>query len=161
MRTVPEYPDLALSFIRDPAYPETVEITPDALKAFLDKRLGPDGRISDFSYNWTAKLLRRLGFRTLEQVERCIRPYNDDGVSRAASGGRQGQTTRFEDMLLAGMGERFITRHSYGPEPWWGPMAQQRLKRLQLHRIPIGDYDPRHDADVPPAEPVAGSQEGA
>lgn len=68
---------------------------------------------------------------------------------------------RFEDMLLAGMGKRFVTRHSYGPEPWWGPMAQQRLERLQLHRIPIGDYDPQNDADVPPTEPVAGSQEGA
>ena len=137
---------------------ETVEITPDALKAFLDKRLGPDGRISEFSYNWTAKLLRRLGFRTLEQVERCIRPYDDDGVSRAATGGRPGQTSRFEDMLLAGMGERFIARHSYALEPWWGLMAQQRLERLKLHRIPIGDYDPQNDADVTATESAAGDQ---
>lgn len=136
---------------------ETVEITPDALKAFLDKRLGPDGRISEFSYNWTAKLLRRLGFRTLEQVERCIRPYNDDTVSRAASGGRQGQTTRFEHMLLAGMGEQFITRHSWGLEPWWAPREQQRLQRLRDHGIPIGDYDPQDDTDTPHAE----RQEGA
>jgi ppGpp synthetase/RelA/SpoT-type nucleotidyltranferase len=133
---------------------ETVEITPDALKAFLDKRLGPDGRISEFSYNWTAKLLRRLGFRTLEQVERCIRPYNDDGdgVSRAASGSRQGQTTRFEHMLLAGMGERFISRHSYGNEPWWGRIVQGHLERLREHGIPIGDYDPQNDAEAPSTE---------
>jgi putative GTP pyrophosphokinase len=126
---------------------QTVEITPDALKAFLDQRLGPDGRISDFSYHWTATLLRRLGFRTLEQVE--IRPYNDDGVSRAARGGRQGQTTRFEDMLLAGMGERFVTRHSYGAEPWWGPMTHQLLERLRTHGIPIGDYDPQNESTSP------------
>ena len=130
---------------------DTVEITPDALKAFLDKRLGSDGRISEFSYNWTAKLLRRLGFRTLEQVERCTRPYDDDAVSRVATGGRQGQTSRFEDMLLAGMGERFITRHAYGSELWWGPIAQKRLERLIGHGIAIGEYDPQADGDAAPA----------
>jgi ppGpp synthetase/RelA/SpoT-type nucleotidyltranferase len=135
---------------------DTVEITPDALKAFLDKRIGSDGRISEVSYNWTARLLRRLGFRTLEQVERCIRPYDDDRVSRAASGSRQGQTSRFEDMLLAGMGERFITEHLWAPEVWWGPSCQARLKRLKVAGIPIGDYDPQQEADSTPtgAEPV-------
>ncbi|WP_441293061.1 hypothetical protein ACSRUE_06010 [Sorangium sp. KYC3313] len=29
---------------------DQVEVTPDSVKAFLDKRLGRDGRISDFSY---------------------------------------------------------------------------------------------------------------
>jgi putative GTP pyrophosphokinase len=31
-----------------------VEITPVALKLFLDKRLGSDDRISDYTYDWTA-----------------------------------------------------------------------------------------------------------
>jgi putative GTP pyrophosphokinase len=44
-----------------------VEITPDALKTFLDKNLGPDGRISDFSYDWLARTLKTLGFRTLSR----------------------------------------------------------------------------------------------
>ena len=35
----------------------SVEITPASLKAYLDKTLGPDGRMSDFSYDWTARLL--------------------------------------------------------------------------------------------------------
>jgi hypothetical protein len=48
---------------------EAVEITPDSLNAFLDKRMGPDGRISESSYDWTARLLKRLGFRTLGEVE--------------------------------------------------------------------------------------------
>ena len=85
-----------------------VEITPDALKAFLDKKLGADGRMSEFSYDWTARLLKRLGFRTLEQVERCINGYDDDRLSRIAIGSRLGQTARFEYMLLAGMGEHYI-----------------------------------------------------
>ena len=37
-----------------------VEITPNALKLFLDKRLGPDRRISDWSYEWTTRRLRGL-----------------------------------------------------------------------------------------------------
>lgn len=119
---------------------EQVEITPDALKAFLDKRLGPDGRISDFSYDWTARLLRRLGFRTLEQVEKCIRGYDDDHVSRAAVGGRQGQTSRFEYMLLAGMGECFIQRHFFAGESWFG--ATERLEKLAQSGIEIRSYDP-------------------
>jgi len=86
----------------------SVEITPDALKAFLDKRLGPDGRISEFSYNWLALLVRRLGFKDLQQVEKCVRGYDNDQLSRIVSGTRQGQTTRFEVMLLAGMGENYI-----------------------------------------------------
>ena len=90
----------------------------DALKAFLDKRLGPDGRISEFSYDWTARLLKKLGFRTLQQVEECIRGYDDDRLSRIAAGGRQGQTARFEYMLLAGMGDNFVTRHLFAAEPW-------------------------------------------
>lgn len=122
---------------------EQVEITPDALKAFLDKRLGPDGRISDFSYDWTARLLRRLGFRTLEQVEKCIRGYDDDHVSRAAVGSRQGQTSRFEHMLLAGMGEGFIQRHFFAGESWFG--AGERLKRLAQSGIEIRSYDPLAD----------------
>jgi putative GTP pyrophosphokinase len=59
-----------------------VEITPDALKTFLDKKLGADGRMSEFSYDWTARLLKKLGFRTLEQVEKCISGYDDDRLSK-------------------------------------------------------------------------------
>lgn len=123
-----------------------VEITPDALKAFLDKRLGPDGRISDFSYDWTARLLKRLGFRTLEQVERCIRPYDDNSLSRIASGGRQGQTTRFEFMLLAGMGENFIRRHPWAGHEWYERLAGSHLERLRGQGVDINDYDPLAEA---------------
>jgi putative GTP pyrophosphokinase len=119
-----------------------VEITPDALKAFLDKRLGPDGRISDFSYDWTARLLKKLGFRTLEEVETCIQGYDDNILSRVASGGRQGQTTRFEYMLLAGMGEHFIRRHVLADQPWYGPADKEKLTRFRANGITVKNYDP-------------------
>jgi hypothetical protein len=121
---------------------EGVEITPDALKTFLDKRLGPDGRISEFSYNHTARLLKALGFQNLEQVEKCINGYNDDALSRIAGGGRQGQTTRFEYMLLAGMGNSYIRRHPYSDEPWFGKAESQRLGTFKGHGVDVREYDP-------------------
>jgi putative GTP pyrophosphokinase len=121
---------------------DRVEITPDALKAFLDKRLGPDGRISDFSYDWTARLLKKLGYRTLEQVEKCIRPYDDDALSRLASGSRHGQTTRFEYMLLAGMGENYIRRHLFNALPWFGPADRERLEKFKTNGVELREYDP-------------------
>jgi putative GTP pyrophosphokinase len=119
-----------------------VEITPDALKAFLDKRFGPDGRISDFSYDWTTRILKKLGFRTLGQVEVCIRGYDDDRVSRLASGGRQGQTTRFEILLLAGMGENYIQRHMFADQPWFPGRPRDWLNRLRESGIEVRSYDP-------------------
>jgi len=121
---------------------KSVEITPDALKAFLDKRLGPDGRISDFSYDWTARLLKWLGFRNLEHVETCIRGYDDDALSRIASGSRQGQTTRFEFMLLAGMGATYINRHMFAGQPWYGPSDNERLEKFETQGVDVRDYDP-------------------
>lgn len=121
---------------------ESVEITPDALKAYLDKALGPDGRMKEWSYSWTTKLLKRLGFRTLEQVAKCIRGYDDNQVSRVASGGRQGQLSRFEYLLLAGMGELYIQRHPWASEPWYGERNRATLDKFKGQGIPVRNYDP-------------------
>ena len=98
---------------------DDVEITPDALKAFLTKRLGGDQRISWFSYDFLARTLRRCGFRTLRQLEICTEGYNDDLLSRLAYGFRQGQVIRFELTVLASMGSLYIERHPWGNEPWF------------------------------------------
>ena len=86
---------------------EEVEITPDALRTYLDKKLGPDGRMRDWVYESTAEMLRQFGFNNFRELEECIAGYNDDELSRRVWGGRQGQLTRFETMLLAGMGRPF------------------------------------------------------
>jgi ppGpp synthetase/RelA/SpoT-type nucleotidyltranferase len=49
-----------------------VEITPDALKLFLDKKLGPDDRIAEGSYDWATRMLKRFGFRDLIADYPCI-----------------------------------------------------------------------------------------
>lgn len=66
---------------------EGVEITPRALCSFLIRRIGPDARISDWTYDWTARLLLDLGFRDLRQVEAAIAPFNDDQLSYLRTAG--------------------------------------------------------------------------
>jgi len=121
---------------------DRVEVTPGALKTYLDRKLGPDGRMSDFSYDWTVRLLRKLGFTNLAQVEACIQPYDHDRVSRLVHGSRQGQLTRFEAMIMAGLGEKFIERHLYAAEDWFGPGAHRALGVLAQSGVQIARYDP-------------------
>jgi putative GTP pyrophosphokinase len=120
----------------------SVEITPDALRAYLDKKLGPDNRMADFSYEWTARLLRALGFSNFEQVDECTKGYNDDHISRIISGTRQGQMRRFEHMLLAGTGDGFLPRHPWKNEPWFVEWTTEKLKRLREGGIEVRCYDP-------------------
>lgn len=136
-----------------------VEITPDALKAFLDKRLGADGRMSEWSYDWTARLLKMLRFRTLEQVEKCIDGFDDDRLSRIAVGSRVGQTSRFEYMLLAGMGEHYLRRHPWSSESWHEAKVKRELALFKDAGIPTREYDPVvEQPDISPeSDPIAGS----
>jgi ppGpp synthetase/RelA/SpoT-type nucleotidyltranferase len=119
-----------------------VEITPDALKAYLDRRLGPDGRMRDFSYQYEARLLKRLGFTDLAQLDAALRPYDDDAVSRAVHGYRQGQLTRLDTVLLAALGEEYIRRHwAFRPgNEWWVKYMRRELDRLAKAKITIGDF---------------------
>lgn len=119
-----------------------VEITPDALKAYLDRKLGPDGRLTRASYDWIARVLRSEGFRTLDQVESCVDGYSPDDVSQVAEGYRQGQASRFEHTLLAGMGEKFIERHPLAGESWFASRLARYLSRFMEKGIHVGDYDP-------------------
>lgn len=119
-----------------------VEITPNALKLFLDKRIGSDGRISDWTYDWLARLLTSLGFRDLKQVESAIAPYNDVELSAIAMSGRQGQSTRFELMLLAALGEDFIERHVLRDRGWFVKQQKGYLQKFQERGIKILGFHP-------------------
>lgn len=119
-----------------------IEITPNAVKHFLDKQLGADGRISAWSYDWTARLLKRLGFSDLDQVAKAITPYNDDQLSNIAEGTRQGQTTRFELMLLAALGDRFIELHPWKHEGWFVKRRAGFLRKFEEAGIQTNTFDP-------------------
>jgi putative GTP pyrophosphokinase len=119
-----------------------VEVTPVSLKLYLDRKLGVDGRMSDFSYDWTVRLLKRLGFRTVAQVDECIADYDDDKVSRVAFGSRLGQLGRFEYLLLASMGDKYIERHTFAGQSWYGPHGRAVLAKLAKAGLPPKNYDP-------------------
>jgi hypothetical protein len=119
-----------------------VEITPDAVKAYLDRKLGPDGRMSDFSYDWAARILLQLGFRSLEQVDNCIKDYDGTQLSRIIYGLRQGQVNRLEYMLLAGMGQRFIERHPWNEYQWFRESRTKMLEIFVTNKIEVSNYDP-------------------
>jgi putative GTP pyrophosphokinase len=119
-----------------------VEITPDALKLFLDKDLGSDDRIAEGSYDWATRMLKRLGFRDLKQVETAIEPYDDDHLSTVAAGTRQGQLTRFELMLLAALGERFIEQHPLSAYARYSDRQKNILNKFKENGIATATFDP-------------------
>lgn len=125
----------------------SVELTPDALKAYLDDRYGSDGRMSAWSYEWMTRLLKRLGFENFDQIDSCVSVYNDDRVSRAAWSKRMGQVGRFELVLLAAMGDEFINRHPWAGDKneWFETMNRQILERFRDVGIKVGDYRPEED----------------
>lgn len=127
-----------------------IEITPNALKSFLDNRLGPDGRISEWSYSWTARLLKRLGFKDLEQVSQAIAQYDDSRLSVLAEGSRLGQTSRFELQLLAALGEIFISRHMFSDTSWFPDGRRHVLEKFKEHGIQTGTFDPASEARITP-----------
>jgi putative GTP pyrophosphokinase len=116
-----------------------IEITPKALKLFLDKKFGPDGRMSDWSYDWTARLLKSLGFRDLNEVEAAIAPYDDNQLSMMRYGNRQGQLSRFELMLAAALGDQWASRH-----PWqdgeWPDRHRDLVGRFKERGVEVGTY---------------------
>jgi putative GTP pyrophosphokinase len=121
----------------------TVEITPDALRSYLSLTIGSDDRISEFSYEWEARLLKNLGFKNIRQIDECVKGYNDDQLSRIVWGTRSGQLSRFDLMLLAAMGDYFIDNHAWKDLEWYRPSEQARLRKLQENGVQIGSYRPQ------------------
>jgi ppGpp synthetase/RelA/SpoT-type nucleotidyltranferase len=127
---------------------ESVEITADSLKAYLDKRLGSDGRVSQLSYDLIARHLIQLGFTTLKQVDTCIKGLDDDKICRALWANRQGQVTRFEGMLIAGMGQVFVNRHPWSKFEYWSKAYPERIENLKKQGIRVRSYDPLQASDA-------------
>jgi ppGpp synthetase/RelA/SpoT-type nucleotidyltranferase len=113
-----------------------VELTPEALKVYLDAKYGRDERISSWSYGFIVRICRRMGFRNLGQIDAAVTGYDDDKISRVLWGGRQGQLQRFEDVLLAAMGEEYLKHRE------WEPLRRKQLEELAEAGISIGAYRP-------------------
>ncbi|MFO1110331.1 MAG: hypothetical protein U1E61_14180 [Bradyrhizobium sp.] len=121
---------------------DEVEITPDALKSFLTRRMGADQRIRWSSYDYLARTLRKCGFRTLKQLRDCLSNYNDDELSRLVYGFRQGQIIRCELVLLASMGDVYLGRHPWAKEEWFRNGTDEVLRIFREGDVKIGAFDP-------------------
>ena len=119
---------------------DQVEITADALRSYLDKRVGSDGRVSDSSYELMAGMLHMLGFTTIGQVDDCIKGYDGDELTQIRPGWRKGPIIRFASMLLAGMGPVFVDR--LADDERSKSRLKRSLSRFKEHGITIGNYDP-------------------
>jgi ppGpp synthetase/RelA/SpoT-type nucleotidyltranferase len=119
---------------------DVIEITPDSLQAYLDRKYGADGRMREWSYEWAARLLRWLGFTNLAQVDECIRDNDDDIISYALFGSRMGQLTRFEAVLLASMGENFVRAHPFARDPEMRGYVLGQLNQLEKLRSELPKY---------------------
>lgn len=115
-----------------------IELTAASLKLFLDKRLVPDGRITDVGYDAALGNLRALGFTSIEQLANCLENYDSELISRTLTGGRQGQLTRLDQILLAALAEQYIERKRLTGDD--ANSARLKLERLKRRRIPVGTY---------------------
>jgi putative GTP pyrophosphokinase len=119
-----------------------VEITADALKMYLDKKLGSDERISSFSYEWTVGNLKKLGFSNFQEIDKCISDYDDNEISKIIEGKRSGQLSRFDYLLLAGMGINFVNNHPWKKLDWFIKREKESIEKLQSAGIKIKNYSP-------------------
>jgi putative GTP pyrophosphokinase len=127
---------------------EEVEITPDALRSYLGLTLGFDDRISDYTYEHETRLLKALGFVNFRQVDDCVKGLDDDYLSRQVSGTRSGQVTRFDTMLLVGLGEHFIDKHLFKDIPGYCAYLRAQLDRLRVKGVAIGSYRPKTNSQT-------------
>lgn len=119
---------------------EAVEITPYALKAYLNRLLGADGRMSEYSYDYEAQNLQRLGFSNFKQVDDCIRGFDADELNRVLHPTRQGQLSRFEYLLTAGMGANLLHKHRWQEQPWFRNIIHDRIEKFKKAGVPVGNY---------------------
>jgi putative GTP pyrophosphokinase len=120
-----------------------VEITPDSLRAYLNSRLYPDDRISDYSYEMQTRVLRAIGFQNLFQIEECISGLDDDRLSRVVYRTRSGQISRFEVLLITSMGEGILKNHPFAQGEWFSQWVETTLDKLRKSGVTIGSYSPK------------------
>jgi len=136
-----------------------VEITPDSLKKYADGELGPDGRMKTWGYAWMVRRLKSLGFENLQQVAECTSNYDTGKISQVFYGRRVGQLTRLDDLVLAGMGQRYVSvMTDVAPDDREDVEANLNLKLslLEAEGIPVGSYRP-----APARDPQVGSARAA
>lgn len=119
------------------------EILPDTLKAYLDARFGPDGRMTWFSYNVVADMVKTMGFTNMKQIDDCIKPYDGDHMCSILQDVRQGQLRRFEYTLIAGMGAHYGLLHPWADDKRFVSRYSTIIRKLTNGGIAVGNYRPK------------------
>jgi hypothetical protein len=114
--------------------------------------------MSDWSYGWVTRILKRIGFHTLAQLDECIEGYDDDKISKAIWGSRQGQIQRLEDVLIIAMADGdALRRHPWASNAdWFEKFVERRRVAAKQMGITPGNYDPLvvGSPAAPAAEPL-------
>ena len=121
---------------------DDIEITAHALQSYLENRSRTDERRNDSYYENTARVLRRLGFSTMAQVDACTKDYDLAQLTNVVRHGREGPPIRFEDVLLAAMGPIYVDRLTEDTRR--KDLYNRRIARYKDLEIPIGNYDPAY-----------------
>lgn len=119
------------------------EILPDTLKAYLDTRFGSDGRMTWFSYNVVADMVKTMGFTNMKEIDDCIKPYDGDHICRILRDIRQGQLRRFEYTLIAGMGFQYSRLHPWAGDKKFVNRCSSIIQKLSKGGIDVGSYEPK------------------
>lgn len=88
-----------------------------------------------------------MGFSTIDQIEDCIKDYDDDQIRRTSWGHRQGQIKRFTVTLIAAMGDNFVRLHPWVRHDWFPPLIEKILSYLRTNGIQVGEYVPKKATD--------------
>jgi len=98
--------------------------------------------MTDFSYDYEARHLRTMGFSSLKQVDDCVRGLNADQLNELLYPTRQGQLSRFEYLLIAGMGENLLRKHRWRDEEWYRKRVEGWISRFREAGIVVRGYTP-------------------
>jgi putative GTP pyrophosphokinase len=63
-------------------------------------------------------------------------------------------------MLLAAMGERYVTRHPFRDQSWFQNSSRAGLDQFKKAQAPIGDFDPQPPPPVSPAPSMPTAERG-
>ncbi|HEY3421438.1 MAG TPA: hypothetical protein VGK23_12880 [Methanomassiliicoccales archaeon] len=125
---------------------DQVEITPDSLRTYLNKRFGSENTNIDIFYDQETDVLHYLGFSNLGQVEECIKGNDNDKISRLLNSGRliDNQKVRFEDALIAAMGESYLKDHPLASKTFFQGDVKRKIKILKENNMVVGSYRPKN-----------------
>lgn len=112
---------------------EEVEITGLTLKYLLDKLLGQDARLSEWSYSFAAKIVHKMGITSLSGLKQIIENADIEAMRGKLWDWRPSPTMLLEYILLFHFKEKFIQNHPWAEgkdSKFWINLWREYLVRM-------------------------------